>query len=105
MIETSTVSLSNEFEKLEEELLLVDMYIQSLPDKKNKAYLIAKSHLGSTFNITKSVGFLSWKKDKKDDLIKPDTELKLDKELEKEKELKNALEKVQEKIKIKTKKV
>ena len=40
---------------------LVDLYIQSLNEKELKAYLIAKSHLGTTFAIEKSVGFLKWK--------------------------------------------
>jgi hypothetical protein len=40
---------------------LVDLYIQSLNEKDLKAYLIAKSHLGTTFAIEKSVGFLKWK--------------------------------------------
>jgi hypothetical protein len=40
---------------------MVDLYIQSLNEKELKAYLIAKSHLGSTFAPEKSVGFLKWK--------------------------------------------
>jgi hypothetical protein len=39
----------------------VDLYIQSLNEKELKAYLIAKSHLGTTFAVEKSVGFLKWK--------------------------------------------
>jgi hypothetical protein len=40
---------------------LIDLYIQSLNEKELKAYLIAKSHLGTTFAVEKSVGFLKWK--------------------------------------------
>lgn len=40
---------------------IIDLYIQSLNEKDLKAYLIAKSHLGSTFAVEKSVGFLKWK--------------------------------------------
>jgi hypothetical protein len=40
---------------------MIDLYIQSLNEKELKAYLIAKSHLGSTFAAEKSVGFLKWK--------------------------------------------
>lgn len=40
---------------------MIDLYIQSLNEKDLKAYLIAKSHLGSTFAVEKSVGFLKWK--------------------------------------------
>ena len=97
-----------------EEQELVDMYVQSLPEKKHKAYFIAKSHLGSTFNTLKSVGFLSWKKNKDNEFEK---KLELEKkqefekkelekkelELQRENQLEKALEKVQEKIKIKIK--
>ena len=38
-------------------------YIQSLTEKEHKAYLIAKSHLGSSFQLEKSNGFLKWKSD------------------------------------------
>jgi hypothetical protein len=37
-----------------------ERYIQSLCPKKYKAYLIAKSHLGSTFNLEKSIGYRAW---------------------------------------------
>ncbi len=45
--------------------VLVEKYIESLNPKEYKAYLIAKSHLGTSFNIEKSVGFLQWLKHKK----------------------------------------
>ena len=38
-----------------------DKYIQSLTPKEYKAYLIAKEHLGSSFTLEKSVGYLQWK--------------------------------------------
>lgn len=38
----------------------IDIYINSLTTKEMKAYGIAKSHLGSTFDITKSIGFRQW---------------------------------------------
>jgi hypothetical protein len=40
---------------------MIDLYVQSLNEKELKAYLIAKSHLGSTFAAEKSIGFLKWK--------------------------------------------
>ena len=40
---------------------IVELYIQSLSEKDLKAYLIAKSHLGSSFDAEKSIGFLKWK--------------------------------------------
>lgn len=36
-------------------------YIQQMNDENKKAYLIAKAHLGSSFNILKSNGYKEWK--------------------------------------------
>jgi hypothetical protein len=36
-------------------------YLKSLSEKEMKAYLIAKNHLGSSFGLEKSIGFLHWK--------------------------------------------
>jgi len=38
-------------------------YLISLTEKEKKAYEIAKSHLGMSFQIEKSVGFLKWKRE------------------------------------------
>jgi len=38
------------------------IYIDSLNEKEKKAYEIAKSHLGTTFHLMKSNGFIQWKK-------------------------------------------
>jgi hypothetical protein len=40
-------------------------YLNSLDEMQKKAYLIAKSHLGTSFNIYKSNGFKEWKNNKK----------------------------------------
>ena len=37
-----------------------DDYLKSLSEKERKAYEIAKSHLGSTFSLEKSNGYVSW---------------------------------------------
>lgn len=37
------------------------LYIQSLTPKEHKAYLIAQSHLGMSFDLCKSRGFIEWK--------------------------------------------
>jgi hypothetical protein len=37
-------------------------YIDSLSPKEKRAYLIAVNHLGMSFTLEKSVGFLQWKK-------------------------------------------
>jgi hypothetical protein len=39
---------------------LSQQYIKSLDEKELQAYHIAKSHLGSSFSLEKSVGFLKW---------------------------------------------
>lgn len=36
-------------------------YILQMDGESKKAYLIAKSHLGSSFNILKSNGYKEWK--------------------------------------------
>lgn len=36
-------------------------YILQMDTESKKAYLIAKSHLGSSFNILKSNGYKEWK--------------------------------------------
>jgi hypothetical protein len=41
---------------------LTELYIDSLSSKEKKAYLIARDHLGMSFTLEKSVGFLQWKK-------------------------------------------
>ena len=38
----------------------VETYIKTLSEKEYKAYLIAKEHLGDSFQIEKSNGYLSW---------------------------------------------
>ena len=42
--------------------LLKQQYIESLSKKEKKAYDIAFHHLGSSFTLEKSIGFLEWKK-------------------------------------------
>ncbi len=39
---------------------IIDKYLASLSAKQMQAYLIAKSHLGMSFSIEKSTGFLEW---------------------------------------------
>jgi hypothetical protein len=38
-------------------------YLILLTEKEKKAYEIAKLHLGMSFQIEKSVGFLKWKRE------------------------------------------
>ncbi len=37
-------------------------YLNQLTDKEKKAYEIAKGYLGSSFNLSKSIGFQKWLK-------------------------------------------
>lgn len=39
-----------------------DKYLKTLNEKELQAYEIAKSHLGNTFHLKKSNGFIEWKK-------------------------------------------
>lgn len=41
---------------------LLQMYLDSLSEKEIMAYNIAKHHLGTSFSLPKSNGFLEWKK-------------------------------------------
>jgi hypothetical protein len=50
-----------ENERVSKEYYL-NKYIESLSEKELKAYHIAKSHLGSSFSLEKSKGFIDWKK-------------------------------------------
>jgi hypothetical protein len=40
-------------------------YLEQLGDKERIAYSIAKEHLGTSFDLVKSIGYLSWKKGQK----------------------------------------
>ena len=39
-------------------------YLSSFDESEKKAYLLAKDHLGSSFHITRSNGFIEWQKNK-----------------------------------------
>jgi hypothetical protein len=41
---------------------LQDQYLESLCEKDRKGYEIARSHLGMSFQLEKSLGFLEYKK-------------------------------------------
>ena len=57
------IELPHEYDTYSEEVKqLVYTYIYNLTETDYKAYLIAKQHLGSSFNILKSNGFMKWKK-------------------------------------------
>ena len=41
---------------------LIDDYIEQLSEKEKIVYEIAKQHLGTSFNIEKSIGYKKWLK-------------------------------------------
>lgn len=41
------------------------LYVKSMTEKELKAYHIAKTHLGDSFQLEKSCGFLEWLKNQK----------------------------------------
>jgi hypothetical protein len=44
------------------ENIFMQMYLDTLSKKEYASYLIAKSHLGSSFQLEKSNGYIQWKK-------------------------------------------
>lgn len=48
----------------------VKEYVNTFTEKERKSYEIAVSHLGSSFNIEKSIGFINWYKNKSSETIK-----------------------------------
>jgi len=49
-------------EKNSSEQQLMKAYLDSLHEKEKKGYEIAKSHLGLSFQLEKSLGYLQYKK-------------------------------------------
>jgi len=44
----------------QQNLSLTEQYLKTLSEKERQAYEIAKDHLGSSFELEKSVGYLKW---------------------------------------------
>lgn len=59
LIEIVGPDLSTYSVELQESVL---QYLKQLDDKERIAYAIAKEHLGTSFNLVKSIGYTSWKK-------------------------------------------
>ena len=47
---------------MDNEAELQQAYLNTLTEKERKGYEIAKSHLGMSFDLEKSIGYLEWKK-------------------------------------------
>ena len=57
------LELPNQFKNYDETTqTLVINYLKHLDTIERKAYTIGKAHLGSSFNVIKSNGFIDWKK-------------------------------------------
>ena len=41
-------------------------YLETFNEKEKQAYLIAKTHLGMSFDLSKSIGYNEWKKKKEE---------------------------------------
>ena len=48
---------------------LLSEYIKSLDERNKQAYEIAKDHLGTSFDLEKSIGFLNFKEKKELELL------------------------------------
>jgi hypothetical protein len=60
------IELPKEFETYDDQLKEnVVKYLKSLNPIEKKAYMIGKHHLGSTFNLIRSNGFVIWKNSQK----------------------------------------
>ena len=55
-----SIKTKPDYENMED---LMAQYLETLSDKEKKAYHIAKSHLGSSFQLEKSNTFLQWKRE------------------------------------------
>jgi len=49
----------------EEQQKEIYQYLTEMTDQEKTAYKIALSHLGTSFNVYRSNGFIDWKKSKK----------------------------------------
>ena len=49
----------------------IQQYLAQLDDIQKKAYDIAKQHLGTSYNIAKSNGYMDWLKQQKTPLSPP----------------------------------
>jgi hypothetical protein len=53
--------------KKQEEINFAELYVAQMSEKEKKAYEIAKSHLGCSFHLEKSDGFLNFIKSEQSD--------------------------------------
>ena len=41
---------------------LIQQYLDQMNEQERKAYIIAKDHLGTSFNVARSNGYIAWLK-------------------------------------------
>jgi len=46
---------------MDTEIKSIEEYLKSLNEQERKTLEIAKDHLGTSFNIKKSIGYITWK--------------------------------------------
>lgn len=65
--ETLQLPISDNLEKLysEEQTKEIIQYLSEMNEDEKIAYKIAFQHLGTSFNVYRSNGFINWKKNKK----------------------------------------
>jgi len=51
----------NSIKTMNTEANSIQEYLKSLNEQERKTLEIAKEHLGSSFNINKSIGYIKWK--------------------------------------------
>jgi hypothetical protein len=61
---SETTNPKNFVKESELEDLLTSEYISQMNSKERTAYQIAKEHLGTSFNLKKSIGYKEWLKNK-----------------------------------------
>jgi hypothetical protein len=65
--ESTELPISDNFKKIYSEQQLRDIieYLNEMSEDEKIAYKIAFQHLGTSFNVYRSNGFINWKKSKK----------------------------------------
>jgi len=60
----------NSIKTMDTENKSIEQYLKSLNEQERKTLEIAKNHLGTSFNIMKSIGYITWKTNQKNNLKK-----------------------------------
>lgn len=55
----------NSIKTMDTENKSIEQYLKSLNEQERKTLEIAKDHLGTSFNIRKSIGYITWKTNQK----------------------------------------